>query len=68
MTYLLREFELACLVDLVNHVDLKETWYPLYKEWLQKEHSPNQTGSENAYSPKKNSNNAIKKKYSSWKK
>tara|TARA_A100001388_G_scaffold179817_1_gene134633 strand:- start:85 stop:390 length:306 start_codon:yes stop_codon:yes gene_type:complete len=41
MTYLLREFELACLVDLVNHVDLKETWYPLYKEWLQKEHSPN---------------------------
>ena len=41
MTYFLRDFELACLVDLVNYVDLKETWYPLYKEWLQNEHSLN---------------------------
>lgn len=41
MTHFLREFELACLVDLVDHVDLKKTWYPLYKEWLQKEHIPN---------------------------
>jgi|TARA_Y200000002_G_C22612507_1_gene634485 hypothetical protein len=41
MIYFLRDFELACLVDLVNHVDLKETWYPLYKEWLKNEHSLN---------------------------
>ena len=34
-------------------------------EW-QKEHLPNQTGSENSYHPKKY-NNAVKKKYKSWK-
>tara|TARA_Y100000590_G_scaffold362194_1_gene419229 strand:+ start:1233 stop:1592 length:360 start_codon:yes stop_codon:yes gene_type:complete len=34
-------------------------------EW-QKEHLPNQTGSENSYHPK-NNKNALKKKYSSWK-
>lgn len=34
-------------------------------EW-QKEHLSNQTGSENSYHPKKN-NNAVKKKYNSWK-
>ena len=34
-------------------------------EW-QKEHLPNQTGSENSYHPKKY-NNVIKKKYKSWK-
>ena len=34
-------------------------------DW-QKEHLPNQTGSDNAYHPKK-FNNALKKKYKSWK-
>ena len=34
-------------------------------DW-QKEHLPNQTGSENSYHPKKY-NNVIKKKYKSWK-
>ena len=34
-------------------------------DW-QKEHLPNQTGSENSYHPKKY-NNAFKKKYKSWK-
>ena len=34
-------------------------------DW-QKEHLPNQTGSENSYNPRKNKN-AVKKKYSSWK-
>ena len=34
-------------------------------DW-QKEHLPNQTGSENSYHPKKY-NNAVKKKYKSWK-
>ena len=34
-------------------------------DW-QKEHLPNQTGSNNSYHPKKY-NNAIKKKYKSWK-
>ena len=34
-------------------------------EW-QKEHLSNQTGSENSYHPKQN-NNAVKKKYNSWK-
>jgi NADH dehydrogenase len=34
-------------------------------DW-QKEHLPNQTGSENSYHPKKH-NNVIKKKYKSWK-
>ena len=38
--------------------------FKIYK-W-QKEHLPNQTGTENAYHPKKNKN-ALKKKYSSWK-
>ena len=32
----------------------------------EKEHLPNQTGSENSYHPKKNKN-AIKKKYNTWK-
>jgi len=31
----------------------------------QKEHLPNQTGTENSYNPKKNKN-ALKKKYNSW--
>ena len=34
-------------------------------DW-QKEHLPNQTGSENSYHPKKYKN-VIKKKYKSWK-
>ena len=34
-------------------------------DW-QKPHQPNQTGTENSYHPKKY-NNAVKKKYKSWK-
>ena len=37
----------------------------LKKYKWQKEHLPNQTGTENSYNPKKN-NNALKKKYKSW--
>ena len=35
-------------------------------EW-QKPHQPNPTGTENAYYPNKDKNNAINKKYKSWK-
>ena len=43
-----------------------ENLHELKKYKWQKVHLPNQTGSENAYHPKKNKN-AVKKKYSSWK-
>ena len=41
-----------------NHKTKKYKW--------QKEHLPNQTGTENSYHPKKNKNE-LKKKYNSWK-
>ena len=44
---------------LENSQDLKKY------EW-QKDHLPNQTGSDDSYHPKRN-NNATKKKYNSWK-
>ena len=43
-----------------------ENLHDLKKYKWQKEHLSNQTGTENSYHPKKN-NNAIKKKYNSWK-
>ena len=43
-----------------------ENSHDLKKYNWQKEHLPNQTGSENSYHPKKNKN-AVKKKYNSWK-
>ena len=43
-----------------------ENDHNLKKFHWQKEHLPNQTGSENSYHPKKY-NNAVKKKYKSWK-
>ena len=49
---------LGCIIQIIKlkiHMNLKK-----YK-W-QKEHLPNQTGTENAYHPK-NNKNAVKKKY-----
>ena len=43
-----------------------ESLHELKKYQWQKEHLPNQTGSENSYHPKKNKD-AIKKKYTTWK-
>ena len=43
-----------------------EETHDLKKYHWQKEHLPNQTGTSNSYHPKK-FNNAIKKKYKSWK-
>ena len=42
-----------------------ENSHDLKKYNWQKEHLPNQTGTENSYNPKKNKN-ALKKKYNSW--
>ena len=45
-----------------------ENSHELDKYSWQKEHMPNQTGTENSYHPKKNkSKNASNKKYTSWK-
>ena len=45
-----------------------ENSHELDKYSWQKEHMPNQTGTENSYHPKKNkSKNAPNKKYTSWK-
>ena len=50
-----------------HHMNNKiENDHNLKKYDWQKEHLPNQTGSENSYHPKKY-NNVIKKKYKSWK-
>ncbi len=43
-----------------------ENLHKLKKYDWQKDHLPNQTGSENSYHPK-NNKNAVKKKYSNWK-
>ena len=43
-----------------------ENIHNIKKYKWQKEHLPNQTGTENSYHPKKNKN-AVKKKYNSWK-
>ena len=43
-----------------------ENSHNLKKYNWQKEHLPNQTGTENSYHPQKNKN-ALKKKYNSWK-
>ena len=43
-----------------------ENIHELKKYKWQKDHLPNQTGTENSYHPKKNKN-ATKKKYNSWK-
>ena len=51
----------------IHHMGNKiENSRDLKKYKWQKEHKPNQTGTENSYHPKKNKN-AIKKKYNSWK-
>ena len=51
----------------MHYMDNKiENNHNLKKYVWQKEHLPNQTGSENSYHPKKY-NNANKKKYKSWK-
>ena len=42
-----------------------ENLHELKKYKWQKEHLPNQTGTENSYHPRKNKN-ALKKKYNSW--
>ncbi len=42
-----------------------EDLHELKKYKWQKEHLPNQTGSENSYHPNKN-NDAVKKKYNTW--
>ena len=43
-----------------------ENLHKFKKYQWQKEHLPNQTGTENSYHPKKNKNN-VKKKYDTWK-
>ena len=51
----------------MHHMHNKiENDHDLKKYHWQKEHLPNQTGTSNSYHPKK-FNNAIKKKYKSWK-
>ena len=51
----------------IHHTGNKiENSHDLKKYKWQKEHVPNQTGTEYSYHPKKNKN-AIKKKYNSWK-
>ena len=51
----------------IHHTNNKiENSHDLKKYKWQKKHLSNQTGTENAYNPKKNKN-ALKKKYSSWK-
>ena len=51
----------------MHHMNNKiENDHNLKKYDWQKEHLPNQTGSENSYHPKKY-HNAVKKKYKSWK-
>ena len=51
----------------MHHTNNKiENLHDLKKHKWQKEHLPNQTGTENSYHPKQNKN-ALKKKYSSWK-
>lgn len=37
MAHLLRLFEMECLTQLVNHIDIEKEWIPLYREWLVKE-------------------------------
>ena len=50
----------------IHHISNKiENLHVLKKYKWQKEHLPNQTGTDNSYHPKKNKN-ALKKKYNSW--
>ena len=52
----------------IHHTKNKiENTHDLNKYNWQKEHKPNQTGTDRAYNPNKN-DNAIKKKYTTWKK
>jgi len=37
MTHLLRIFEMECLTQLVNFINIEKEWTPLYREWLKKE-------------------------------
>lgn len=37
MAHLLRLFEMECLTQLVNFIDIEKEWIPLYREWLKKE-------------------------------
>jgi len=51
----------------IHYINNKiENTHELKKYDWQKDHLPNQTGSENSYHPK-NNKNALKKKYSNWK-
>ncbi len=56
--------EWYCWIHYINN--RIENLHDFKKYDWQKDHLPNQTGSENSYSPKKNKN-ALKKKYNSWK-
>tara|TARA_B100001250_G_scaffold410885_1_gene438246 strand:- start:349 stop:708 length:360 start_codon:yes stop_codon:yes gene_type:complete len=51
----------------IHHINNRiENLHDFKKYDWQKDHLPNQTGSDNSYNPKKNKN-ALKKKYTSWK-
>ena len=62
----LEEDGLYTMERLMHQKYLIENDHDLKKYQWQKEHLPNQTGSNNSYHPKKY-NNAIKKKYKTWK-